>query len=166
MFLLRNVTLNDLDDIYELSNIVSFINLPPDKEIIKKKIQSSIKSFRSPYKDFSKNHYIFVLEDLNKNKFDFGTYFTEGYVIYQSKCECPKGAMCDPCMPPHIIIASMDTPLNETGPEKRITAFVEDPSVFAKGQKYKFLVHILDVKTTNEILNNVDLVYSEPISNP
>lgn len=68
MYLLRNVGINDLDDIFELSNFVFFINLPPDKEIIRKKIQSSIKSFRSPYKDFYKNHYLFVLEDINAKK--------------------------------------------------------------------------------------------------
>lgn len=68
MYLLRSVALSDLKDLYELSQLVFFINLPPDEQIIEKKIKSSIKSFKKPDKDFFKNYYIFVLEDLEKNK--------------------------------------------------------------------------------------------------
>ena len=65
---MRNVVLTDLEDLYELSGKVLFINLPHDKEIIKDKIQKSLKSFSSPSKDLSQNYYIFVLEDTDKNK--------------------------------------------------------------------------------------------------
>lgn len=68
MFLLRNVEMNDLEDLFELSKKVTFINLPSDKDIIKEKIESSLKSFESPGKDLAENYYIFVLEDLSKNK--------------------------------------------------------------------------------------------------
>ncbi len=68
MYRLRSVTIEDLDDIYELSNFVFFINLPSNKEDIEKKIKSSIKSFESPSKDFFKNYYMFVLEDYETNK--------------------------------------------------------------------------------------------------
>jgi arginine N-succinyltransferase len=68
MFLMRNVVLTDLEDLYELSGKVLFINLPHDKEIIRKKIHKSIKSFSSPSKDLADNYYIFVLEDSTKNK--------------------------------------------------------------------------------------------------
>ncbi|GAB4009597.1 MAG: arginine N-succinyltransferase [Bdellovibrio sp.] len=68
MYILRNVTINDLDDLYELSQLMVFINLPPDRNIIKKKIQSSIKSFKSPSEELDKNYYIFVLEDFKSKK--------------------------------------------------------------------------------------------------
>jgi len=46
---------------------MTFINLPPDEDIIRKKIDSSIKSFKNPSKEFAKNYYIFVLQDLETN---------------------------------------------------------------------------------------------------
>ncbi|MBT3983017.1 MAG: arginine N-succinyltransferase [Bacteriovoracaceae bacterium] len=64
MFIIRSVTSNDLNDVYELSKLVLFINLPPDKEIVQNKIKNSIQTFRKPFKDLHKNYYIFVLEDL------------------------------------------------------------------------------------------------------
>ena len=38
MFILRSVALSDLEDLYELSGKVFFINLPHDKYIIEEKI--------------------------------------------------------------------------------------------------------------------------------
>jgi arginine N-succinyltransferase len=68
MFILRSVTLNDCDSLFELSKLVAFINLPNDKDLILKKINSSIKCFDNPSKDLWENHYIFVLEDTEKKK--------------------------------------------------------------------------------------------------
>ncbi len=68
MFRLRSVSLDDLNDLYELSLLYTFINLPADKELIENKIQSSLQSFLDPDDDFAQNHYIFVLEDLTTNK--------------------------------------------------------------------------------------------------
>ncbi len=63
MFILRSASLQDLDDLYELSQLMVFINLPPDKSIIQSKIESSILAFTKPSKKLWKNHYLFVLED-------------------------------------------------------------------------------------------------------
>lgn len=63
MFILRSVQPNDLKDLFKLSNIMTFINLPPDEEIISQKIDSSIRSFHNPSKYLWENYYIFVLED-------------------------------------------------------------------------------------------------------
>ncbi len=63
MFVLRSVQPKDLKDLFKLSNIMTFINLPPDEEIISSKIDSSMKSFHNPSEDLSQNYYIFVLED-------------------------------------------------------------------------------------------------------
>ncbi|MBT4792822.1 MAG: arginine N-succinyltransferase [Halobacteriovoraceae bacterium] len=68
MFVLRSVSLNDLNDLYELSGKVFFINLPHDKKIIETKINNSLKSFKHPSSDFSKNYYIFVIEDTETHK--------------------------------------------------------------------------------------------------
>ena len=68
MYTLRSASLNDLDDLYELSQLVLFINLPPDREIIKSKIESSIKSFSHPSRHLWENYYLFVLEDVKAQK--------------------------------------------------------------------------------------------------
>jgi arginine N-succinyltransferase len=68
MFIMRNVAQDDLEDLFELSGKVLFINLPHDKRIIQEKITKSLKSFINPNKDLSENYYIFVLEDILKKK--------------------------------------------------------------------------------------------------
>ena len=68
MFILRSVQPKDLKDLYKLSNIMTFINLPPDEDLISAKIDSSIKSFHNPSKKFWENYYIFVLEDQASNE--------------------------------------------------------------------------------------------------
>ena len=68
MFLLRSISEKDINDLYELSGSVLFINLPHDKEIISKKVTGSLKTFLNPSSDLSKNYYMFVIEDLEENK--------------------------------------------------------------------------------------------------
>lgn len=68
MFIMRNVVMEDLDDLYELSGKVLFINLPHDRDIIKDKISKSLNCFIKPYDKLEDNYYIFVLEDIKKNK--------------------------------------------------------------------------------------------------
>ena len=63
MFVLRSVEPDDLRELFELSNIMTFINLPPDEDIISSKIESSMKSFHNPSKNLWENYYIFVMED-------------------------------------------------------------------------------------------------------
>lgn len=63
MFVLRSVQQKDLKDLFHLSNIMNFINLPADEDIISSKIESSMRSFKNPSTDLSKNYYIFVLEN-------------------------------------------------------------------------------------------------------
>lgn len=68
MFILRSVQPKDLKDLYRLSTAMTFINLPADEEIISSKIESSIKSFKKPSSELSKNYYIFVLEDYDSGE--------------------------------------------------------------------------------------------------
>jgi arginine N-succinyltransferase len=68
MYILRSANIHDLDDLFELSQLMLFINLPPDKEIIKSKIESSLRAFTKPSKKLWENHYLFVLEDLKTDR--------------------------------------------------------------------------------------------------
>lgn len=68
MHILRNATIHDLDDLYELSGKVQFINLPHDRGIIEEKINKSAVSFNNPNKNLADNYYIFVIEDLEARK--------------------------------------------------------------------------------------------------
>lgn len=68
MLILRSVQPQDLEELYKLSNIMTFINLPADEDIISNKIESSMRSFKNPSSDLWENYYIFVLEDLERGK--------------------------------------------------------------------------------------------------
>jgi arginine N-succinyltransferase len=68
MFVLRSVQTKDTKDLLKLSHIMTFINLPPDEEIISHKIKSSMRSFNNPSKSFSENYYIFVLENFESGE--------------------------------------------------------------------------------------------------
>lgn len=68
MFILRSVALSDLEDLYDLSGRVFFINLPHDKSIITEKIKNSIECFDHPSNDLAENHYLFVVEDTDRNQ--------------------------------------------------------------------------------------------------
>lgn len=68
MFTLRSVQPKDLKDLYKLSTNMTFINLPSDEDLIREKIESSMRSFKSPSSDLSRNYYIFVLENFETNE--------------------------------------------------------------------------------------------------
>ena len=68
MFLIRDVNLEDADDLFSLSKESTLLNLPRNKDKIKSKITQSINSFKNPTKNLSENEFIFVLEDINKKK--------------------------------------------------------------------------------------------------
>lgn len=68
MFILRSAEKKDIDDLYSLSQLITFINLPPDREIIEQKVESSLRSFMTPSKNLWENYYLFVMEDLEANR--------------------------------------------------------------------------------------------------
>ena len=68
MLIIRSVEVSIFDSIYELSLLMNFINLPQDQEALNEKIKSSIESFKNPSPVLWKNHYIFVIEDLEEKK--------------------------------------------------------------------------------------------------
>ena len=68
MFLVRSVCEQDLNHLEELSRLENLLNLPRDREQLAKKIQTAAESFKIPFTDKSKNHYIFVLEDTSQSR--------------------------------------------------------------------------------------------------
>lgn len=68
MFFIRPVQIGDLDQLYALSQLQTFINLPADKVILKRKINASIKTFQRPSKKLEDNYYVFVLIDQSVNR--------------------------------------------------------------------------------------------------
>lgn len=63
-FIVRSVREEDLNSLLRLSELVSFINLPSDRDILKEKITKSIFSFNGRIQDKFECEYIFVLENL------------------------------------------------------------------------------------------------------
>jgi arginine N-succinyltransferase len=62
-FIIRSVREEDLEELYRLSNLVYFINLPSERDILKEKIRLSIASFNGTIEDKFAREYIFVLEN-------------------------------------------------------------------------------------------------------
>ncbi len=63
-YLIRSVRESDLEELYRLSELVYFINLPNDREILKNKIRTSLDSFSGVIEDKFAREYIFVLENI------------------------------------------------------------------------------------------------------
>lgn len=63
-FLIRSVREEDLEELYRLSTLVYFINLPADREILKEKIRVSIASFSGEIEDKHAREYILVMQNI------------------------------------------------------------------------------------------------------
>lgn len=68
MFVIRNIIDSDVDEIFELSQLMQFINIPSDKKLLAELVQKSLRSFENPQKNIDKNVFMFVCEDLERNK--------------------------------------------------------------------------------------------------
>jgi arginine N-succinyltransferase len=70
MYRLRSAMESDLEDLYRLSKLVTFINLPADKKVISEKIRKSMLSFknRGPSKNMNNDYYLFIIEELDSNE--------------------------------------------------------------------------------------------------
>jgi len=63
-FIIRSAREDDIEEIYRLANLVYFINLPADREILKEKIRISMESFSGTLADKFAREYIFVLQNV------------------------------------------------------------------------------------------------------
>ncbi len=68
MFLLREVRPSDLDDLFELAKRLNTLNLPANRDVLKKRIEYSRSSFGGRFDDPQDCEYIFVLRDLEADK--------------------------------------------------------------------------------------------------
>lgn len=66
-FLIRAARESDIEELYRLAQLVYFINLPADREIISEKIRVSTESFHGEIADKFAREYIFVMENLEDN---------------------------------------------------------------------------------------------------
>lgn len=64
LFVIRSAREDDLEELFRLSQMVYFITLPADREILKEKIHVSLQSFSGEIEDKFKREYIFVMESL------------------------------------------------------------------------------------------------------
>ncbi|MDD3083698.1 MAG: hypothetical protein PHP82_01615 [Candidatus ainarchaeum sp.] len=87
-------------------------------------------------------------------------YNIEGYVVKIYSCPpCPEGASCKPCMQDNIIISEKNFLLeNYALSSTEIILFVENPKQFELGKKYVFSIKITNHNSTNELINDIDLV--------
>lgn len=111
-----------------------------------------------------KNFY--SIPELNQHRFNHGTYETEGYVTFIYTCACIQVATCKPCMDDNIIVSDSNAlkPGYDLTNEDLII-FLKEKSRFQSGKRYRFIVQILDVKSTAQILNNIRLIYYEKLEN-
>ena len=106
------------------------------------------------------NYTFYPIHEIKQNKFSSGTYNTEGYVVKIYTCPpCPKGAQCKPCMRDNIVISEINNLLETYSmSDKEMVLFTNNPKQFALGKKYQFSIKILDYKSTDEPINDVEIV--------
>ncbi len=106
---------------------------------------------------------VYRISDLNALNPQFGTYEVAGYVVKIYQCPpCPDGAQCKPCMPEHIVIAERRSRFAEyVLTDKEMIVFMNNPEQLRLNRKYRFVVQIMNAKTTDQILNNPKLIYFE-----
>ena len=94
----------------------------------------------------------YPIHEIYKQPINLGTYETEGYVIHVEK-------------PNTMVIAEANKRFvsYDSISDKELIIFSDDMENFVVGTKYKFLIQVLDVKTTKQELNNIKLVYSEKL---
>ena len=104
---------------------------------------------------------VYTISELNQLKPAYGTYNTTGYVAKIYECpRCPKGAVCKPCQPAHMVISETKPPLTQKElTDKEMIVFIDNSDGLKSKKKYNFLIKILDVKTTDQIVNNPKLIY-------
>ena len=100
---------------------------------------------------------IHQLKQINQTS---GNFNVEGYVVKIFTCPpCPKGAFCKPCMRPNIVISEHNQLLETYSlTETELILLANNPQQFALSKKYKFSIKISDSRSTNEAINDIDLV--------
>ncbi len=105
------------------------------------------------------------ISELNDRQPEFGVYTVVGYVVKIYECPpCPPDAYCKPCMPPNIVISERNSELAQyalTNQELLVFTTQEQSDELRMDRPYRFLLQVLDVKTTDQAINNVKLIHFE-----
>ena len=106
----------------------------------------------------------YTISEINRGQLSPGTYNTEGYVDKIYTCPpCPKDVYCKECMRDNIVISENIQFLElRRLSDGKIILFVDHPSQFLFGEKYRFSIKILNTKSTGELLNDIELVGYTP----
>lgn len=106
---------------------------------------------------------VYSISELNGMNPRFGTYEVLGYVVKIYECPpCPEGAQCKPCMADHIVVAEHRSRFAEyVLTDREMIVFTDNNPDLHVNRKYRFLIQIMNVKTTDQILNNPKLIYFE-----
>jgi hypothetical protein len=119
------------------------------------------------YSQPSQSANFYRVYELVDGKLGVGTYFTQGYVVQKYVCPaCLEGNLCKPCLPNYILISENPSVDADSLLYPKMMVFVEDARIFEERQEYKFLVQILDVKSIDQKLNNMKLIYAAAIEAP
>ncbi|MFA6432339.1 MAG: hypothetical protein WCV82_00775 [Candidatus Paceibacterota bacterium] len=102
----------------------------------------------------------YSIHELKEKSLQPGSYNTEGYVVKRYECPpCPAGAQCKPCMRNNIVISENNIPLKTYNlSNTELVIFVDYSQRFEIGKKYRFSIKLLDSNTTDEAINDVELV--------
>lgn len=103
---------------------------------------------------------LYQIHEIKQQKLGPGTFNTEGYIVKTYTCPpCPAEAECKPCMRNNIVISEYGERINSYSlPDTAMILFTDDPKQFAFGTKYNFWIRILDSSTTNEPINDVEIL--------
>lgn len=108
----------------------------------------------------------FTIREINDEKPTFGTYETEGFVIRTYECHpCQSPGECVPCEPEHIVISEENLILEKYFlSDKELILLVANAGEFEKGQRYRFLINVLDVKNMQQEMNNIKLIHYQKVT--
>lgn len=100
------------------------------------------------------------IHELKNHLFRSGTFTTEGFVVKIYTCpSCPKNAQCKPCMRDNIVVSEDNKNLiSYTLSEKDLIVFVKNSKLFKVGKKYRFLIKVNEYSSTNERVNDAELI--------
>ena len=107
-----------------------------------------------------------TISDLKEKRPDSGSFDIEGYVAKIFSCPpCPAGAACMPCMEENIVISERAVTVEAYTALTRseLILFVQNPErLFMIGEKYQFSIRVRDERTTDEPINDLELVGYSP----
>lgn len=110
----------------------------------------------------SQNFEFATIQELKERNPVSGFFDVEGYVAKIFRCPaCPAGAECMPCMPENIVISEQMKTIeayNSITSSEMIIFVQNQGQLFALGERYRFSIRVMDFRTTDEPLNDIELL--------